>query len=93
MLAPDLNSVMMASRSRCGMSPCIADTVKLASRILAVNQSTFRFVLTKITALQGEGGEGGEGEERGRRGRTVRRGGHNRHNRHNRHNGAAWDEG
>jgi hypothetical protein len=29
---------MMASRSFCGMSPCMADTVKLFSRILSVTQ-------------------------------------------------------
>jgi hypothetical protein len=39
-LDPDLKSFMMASLSFCGMSPCIDDTVKLASLILSVNQST-----------------------------------------------------
>ena len=34
----------------CGMSPCIADTVKFAWRILFVSQSTFFFVLQKMTA-------------------------------------------
>ena len=39
-LAPDLNSFMMASLSFWGMSPCMDDTVKLASLIFSVNQST-----------------------------------------------------
>lgn len=39
-LAPDLNSFMMASLSFCTMSPCMDDTVKLASLIFSVNQST-----------------------------------------------------
>ena len=39
-LEPDLNSFMMASLSFCGMSPCMEDTVKLASLIFSVNQST-----------------------------------------------------
>ena len=33
-----------------GISPCMAETVKLFSRILLASQSTFRFVLQKITA-------------------------------------------
>ena len=41
---------MMASRSFCGMSPCMADTVKLFCRIFSVSQSTFRLVLQKMTA-------------------------------------------
>lgn len=41
-LAPDRNSFMMDSRSFCGMSPCMDDTVKLASRIFSVSQSTCR---------------------------------------------------
>jgi hypothetical protein len=41
---------MMASLSFCGMSPCMELTVKLASRIFSVNQSTFLFVLQKMTA-------------------------------------------
>lgn len=41
-LAPDRNSFMMDSRSFCGMSPCIDDTVKLASLIFSVSQSTYR---------------------------------------------------
>jgi hypothetical protein len=41
---------MMASRSFCGMSPCMADTVKLDWRILSVSQSTLRLVLQKMTA-------------------------------------------
>lgn len=40
----------MLSRSFCGISPCIEHTVKLASRIFSVNQSTLRLVLQKITA-------------------------------------------
>ena len=32
---------MMLSLSSCGMSPCIADTVKLASRILPANHPTY----------------------------------------------------
>lgn len=39
-LAPDLNSFMMASLSFWTMSPCMDDTVKLASLIFSVNQST-----------------------------------------------------
>ena len=41
---------MMASRSFCGMSPCMAETVKLASTILLRSQSTFLRVLQKMTA-------------------------------------------
>ena len=41
---------MMDSRSFWGMSPCMADTVKLASTILFRSQSTFLRVLQKITA-------------------------------------------
>merc|ERR1719375_366425 len=48
--SPERNSVMMASRSFWGMSPCMAETVKLAWRILLVSQSTFFFVLQKMTA-------------------------------------------
>lgn len=40
----------MASRSFWGMSPCIDETVKLASRIFSVSQSTLRLVLQKMTA-------------------------------------------
>ena len=40
-LDPDRNSFMIASRSFCGMSPCIDDTVKFASIIFSVNQSTW----------------------------------------------------
>lgn len=32
---------MIASRSFCGISPCIEDTVKFASLIFSVNQSTY----------------------------------------------------
>jgi hypothetical protein len=39
-LDPPLNSAMMASLSFCTISPCIADTVKFASLIFSVNQST-----------------------------------------------------
>ena len=39
--SPERNSAMMASRSFCGMSPCMAETVKLACRILLVSQSTW----------------------------------------------------
>ena len=45
-----LNSPMMVSRSFCGMSPCMALTVKLFCRIFSVSQSTFRLVLQKMTA-------------------------------------------
>ena len=41
---------MMASRSCWGMSPCMDATVKLFCCIFSVSQSTFRFVLQKITA-------------------------------------------
>ena len=41
---------MIASRSFCGMSPCMALTVKFASRIFDESQSTFLFVLQKMTA-------------------------------------------
>ena len=41
-LAPDQNSFMMDSRSFWGMSPCMDDTVKLASLIFSVSQSTYR---------------------------------------------------
>ena len=51
---PDLNSFMMASLSFWGMSPCMDDTVKLASRIFSVNQSTLRLVLQKMTACKME---------------------------------------
>lgn len=47
---PCRKSCMIASRSFWGMSPCILDTVKFASLIFSVNQSTFRFVLQKMTA-------------------------------------------
>lgn len=49
---PDLNSTMIASRSFCGMSPCIAETVKLLERIFSVSQSTLRLVLQKMTAYR-----------------------------------------
>ena len=39
-LSPARNTFMMASRSFCGMSPCMEDTVKLASLIFSVSQST-----------------------------------------------------
>ena len=42
---PDLNSFMMASLSFWGMSPCIDDTVKLASRIFSVSQSTCIWII------------------------------------------------
>lgn len=41
---------MMASLSFCTISPCILLTVKLASRIFSVSQSTFLLVLQKMTA-------------------------------------------
>lgn len=41
-LAPERNSFMMDSRSFWGMSPCMDDTVKLASLIFSVSQSTYR---------------------------------------------------
>lgn len=40
-LAPDLNSFMMDSLSFWGMSPCMDETVKLASLIFSVSQSTW----------------------------------------------------
>ena len=46
---------MMASLSFCGMSPCIELTVKFASLIFSVSQSTFRFVLQKMTAYKNDG--------------------------------------
>lgn len=49
-LWPPLNSDMMASRSFWTISPCIELTVKLASRIFSVSQSTLRRVLQKMTA-------------------------------------------
>ena len=49
-LSRALNSFMMASLSFCGMSPCMDDTVKLASLIFSVSHSTFLFVLQKMTA-------------------------------------------
>ena len=49
-LSPPLNSFMIASLSFCGISPCMEDTVKLASLIFSVNHSTFLFVLQKMTA-------------------------------------------
>ena len=39
-LSPALKTFMMASLSFCGMSPCMDDTVKFASLIFSVNQST-----------------------------------------------------
>ncbi len=45
-----LKLCMMASRSICGMSPCMDATVKLFCCIFSVSQSTFRFVLQKMTA-------------------------------------------
>lgn len=42
-LSPDRNSCMMASRSFCVISPCMAETVKLDSRILSASQSTFHY--------------------------------------------------
>jgi len=41
---------MMASRSFWSISPCMDETVKLASRIFSVSQSTLRRVLQKMTA-------------------------------------------
>ena len=41
-LCPDLNSFMIASLSFCGISPCIAETVKFASRIFSTSQSTWK---------------------------------------------------
>ena len=38
---PDRNSFIIASLSFCGISPCIELTVKLASRIFSVSQSTY----------------------------------------------------
>jgi hypothetical protein len=37
---PDRNSPIIASRSFCGISPCIEDTVKFDVRIFSVNHST-----------------------------------------------------
>jgi hypothetical protein len=39
-LCPERNSFIIASLSFCGISPCIELTVKLASLIFSVNQST-----------------------------------------------------
>ncbi len=39
-VVPDRNSTMIASLSFWGMSPCIAETVKLLLRIFSVSQST-----------------------------------------------------
>lgn len=49
-LWPDRNSFIILSLSFWGMSPCIELTVKLASCIFCVSQSTFLLVLQKITA-------------------------------------------
>ncbi|MPC24785.1 hypothetical protein E2C01_017879 [Portunus trituberculatus] len=54
---PDLNSFMIASRSFCGMSPCMEETVKFASRIFSVSQST-------CVWGRDEGGGGGGGQVR-----------------------------
>ena len=40
----------LAPHRTCGMSPCMAETVKLFCRILSVSQSTLRLVLQKMTA-------------------------------------------
>lgn len=40
-VVPERNSPMIASLSFCGISPCIAETVKLLLRIFSVNQSTY----------------------------------------------------
>lgn len=47
---PLLKSAMIVLRSSWGISPCIAETVKLLSSIFCVSQSTFFFVLQNITA-------------------------------------------
>ncbi len=49
----------------CGMSPCMADTVKLFCRIFSVSQSTLRLVLQKMTACVGRGKKAGH-QSRGR---------------------------
>lgn len=49
-LEPDLNSFIISVLSFCGISPCIEETVKFASRIFSVSQSTLRLVLQKMTA-------------------------------------------
>ena len=41
-LAPCRNSCIIASRSFCAISPFMDETVKLASRIFVVSQSTYR---------------------------------------------------
>ena len=45
-----LKSRMIESLSFCGISPCILETVKFASLIFSVSQSTFFLVFTNITA-------------------------------------------
>ncbi|GER28175.1 hypothetical protein STAS_03955 [Striga asiatica] len=59
---------MIASRSFCGISPCIEETVKLFSRIFAVSQSTCQYTrhlpskseaLTEIMAITEENGGDG----------------------------------
>ena len=51
-------SSMMDDRSFCGMSPCIADTVKLASRIFSVSQSTCVRSRAACAAGRGRGRDG-----------------------------------
>ena len=47
----DRNSAMISSRSFCGMSPCIADTVKLLL-IFSVSQSTYPMYTNKSDLMQ-----------------------------------------
>lgn len=47
---PALNSSIIASRSFCGMLPCMQLTVKLASRIFLASHSTLFRLLQKMTA-------------------------------------------
>lgn len=51
-VVPDRNSAMIASRSFCGMSPCIADTVKLLLLIFSVSQSTCPMSINKSDHIQ-----------------------------------------
>lgn len=46
-VVPSRNSPIIASLSFCGMSPCIADTVKLLLRIFSVSQSTYQIGVGK----------------------------------------------
>ena len=49
-VSPLRNCCIISLRSFCFMSPCMDETVKFASRIFSVSQSTLRRVLQKMTA-------------------------------------------